>query len=402
MVRFLHTADVQLGMRALEASSVGERLRNVRFETLQRIIQCANEGSVDFVLIAGDLFENHQVSASTVTRAIQILSESAAPVYVLPGNHDWWDAGSVYRRPEFQSAWTDRIVILTDAQVREAPGDVLLYPCPITQRWSQEDPTAWIPHRESQDSIRIGVAHGTLFAPSGADRQFPVEVDIALERGLDFLALGHIHGVRLWPEKRMAYSGTPEPTRFGERDAGQVLIIEVEAPGAPPHITSHSVGSLCWEQWQEIVEDPLEDTLDHLRRRIRDRDDAANLLLRLELRGTVQVDDLPRLEAFEQEMVARCENGQLLYFEAERELSLREEVEGALQLLTERDPLIADVLADLRALAGSATAEDAARSRSLDELVQSFQATQPEGLAMSQVAQESLRWLAQLSAEVLS
>jgi hypothetical protein len=44
----------------------------------------------------------------------------------------------------------------------------------------------------------------------------------------------------------MAYSGTHETTRFGERDSGNVLLAEIPGPGAPPTITPLKTGSLAW------------------------------------------------------------------------------------------------------------------------------------------------------------
>jgi hypothetical protein len=67
---------------------------------------------------------------------------------------------------------------------------------------------------------------------------------------LDFLALGHWHSYGTYPGPdgaiHMAYSGTHETTKFGERDSGNVLIVEILRPGAPPTITSIRTGRLDW------------------------------------------------------------------------------------------------------------------------------------------------------------
>jgi hypothetical protein len=44
----------------------------------------------------------------------------------------------------------------------------------------------------------------------------------------------------------MAYSGAPEPTGFGERESGQVLIVDIPGPGAPPAIELAHTGGLSW------------------------------------------------------------------------------------------------------------------------------------------------------------
>ena len=44
----------------------------------------------------------------------------------------------------------------------------------------------------------------------------------------------------------MAYSGTHEATKFGERDSGNVLIVDIPSPGTPPKITTVHTGNLSW------------------------------------------------------------------------------------------------------------------------------------------------------------
>ena len=51
----------------------------------------------------------------------------------------------------------------------------------------------------------------------------------------------------------MAYSGTHETTRFGERDSGNVLVVEITGPGAPPTITPLRTGSLAWLTLDEEI-----------------------------------------------------------------------------------------------------------------------------------------------------
>ncbi|MEN6549494.1 MAG: hypothetical protein ABFE07_25905 [Armatimonadia bacterium] len=61
MVRFVHTADVQIGMKATEAGERGAALREARLEALRRTVALTRDRQADFLLIAGDLFENNQV-----------------------------------------------------------------------------------------------------------------------------------------------------------------------------------------------------------------------------------------------------------------------------------------------------------------------------------------------------
>jgi hypothetical protein len=46
----------------------------------------------------------------------------------------------------------------------------------------------------------------------------------------------------------MAYSGTPETTRFGEKDSGNVLVVSIDGPGSAPQIRTQRTGQLRWHQ----------------------------------------------------------------------------------------------------------------------------------------------------------
>jgi DNA repair exonuclease SbcCD nuclease subunit len=246
-LRLLHTADWQLGLRAAQ---VGERagvVRAERLRALERLVVLAGELRPDLVVAAGDLFDRPEVDEETVAAAIELLDRLApTPVVLLPGNHDPLDPGGVWERRIWSGA-PHHLYIARSAEelVLEGLPDLALYPCPLSQKQSQRDPTAWIPARSLDDErLRVGVAHGALASLPGS-ANFPIAPDRAEAAGLDYLALGDWHGVKLMG--RTAYSGTIEQTSFGERLAGWALLVELER-GAPPRIEQHNVGRLLWRQ----------------------------------------------------------------------------------------------------------------------------------------------------------
>jgi len=406
MLRLLHTADLQLGMRASDASEQGERLREARFTALERIVRIAQDEDVDFILIAGDMFENNQVGARTVSRAVQLLQAAAPiPVYVLPGNHDWYDASSVYQRPAFSDAQAGNITVLSAAEPLDVADGCTLYSCPVTERWSYLDPTAWIPPREDNALIRIGVAHGTLPIP-GQYRVLPIEPDTAQRKDLDYLALGHTHGLRRYDSNRVAYPGTPEQTGFGEEGAGQVLVVSIER-GRPPEIEERRTGTLTWLTWEREITETVDEGLGALREEIQALDDGPHTLLRLRLSGTVGAHSLPLLSEFAEWLDARCENEQLLYAELEQDVRTSEELAGVLRQLAEQDEVIAGTIADLRSMAApEEAAPDAAAGvapRDRQELMEAWLSSDPpedQELSSAAVATEALAILAGIAGEV--
>jgi len=246
MVRFLHTADWQIGMKAAHTGEKAKEIRQKRFETAGRVAELAREKDVDFVILAGDTFEDHNVNNVAVKRTVDILNRfDPIPVYVLPGNHDPMVPGGIWDRDAWDRTGS-HVTLLHEPQEYHFNDDVALYACPLTQKQSGLDPTAWIPGREGgDDRIRVGVAHGSLNILPGTVN-FPIAGDRPELSGLDYLALGDWHGHRI--VGRAAYSGTMEPTQFGEHDPGNVLIVEISESGAEPQIEACRVNSLTWAE----------------------------------------------------------------------------------------------------------------------------------------------------------
>ena len=72
-MRFLHTADWQIGMKATNLGSSAESARNARLESASRTLERAIEANVDFALIAGDVFEDNAVSPRIVFQTVELL-----------------------------------------------------------------------------------------------------------------------------------------------------------------------------------------------------------------------------------------------------------------------------------------------------------------------------------------
>ena len=296
-MKFLHTADWQIGMKAVHVGSVGQRVRDERLAAAHRVVQAAKNANAEFMLVAGDTFEDNGVDRILIQKVTDILAEFGGPVYVIPGNHDPLVPGSVWEHPAWRS--NEVIHVLTQAAPVEIPGGVL-YPCPAREKRSTRNPTAWITTDGTQ-GIRIGLAHGTVEGVSHEEPDYPVPRDAALRTRLDYLALGHWHSTATYTAPdggvRMAYSGTHEPTKFGERDSGNALLVEIPEAGAPPTVTSVCTGNLRWT----VIEENLRETGDlaRVRERIEALENPVATLLEVRLRGLLSAeerDELPRLQ----------------------------------------------------------------------------------------------------------
>lgn len=256
-MRFLHTADWQIGMRARHAGEGAGTVREQRLASAAALVEIARQHQVDAVLLAGDVFEDNAVPRADVQRVVDILTRFSVPVFVLPGNHDPLVAGSVWEHPGWDAP---NVHVLREARAFHVRDGVRLYPCPAFARTSAADPTEWIA-RAGGDGLRVGIAHGTVAGAEVDEPCYPIARDAASRAGLAYLALGHWHSTASFDEElcgaRMAYCGTHETTKFGERDSGNVLIVDVKDSRAPRIERIHT-GNLIWKRIEAEIRSSLD------------------------------------------------------------------------------------------------------------------------------------------------
>ncbi len=257
VLKFLHTADWHLGrrFRAFDEAS-GLTLSRARLSVLERVFAEAERSQVHAVLCAGDLFDDATPSREWVDGVVALFHARAwvnRPVFLLPGNHDPLVPESIWRDASFRKqlpAW----VHVVDQELKEYPlaNGAVLYAVPCLSRAGQADPTLRIPRREPNDQrVRIGLVHGSTFDLPEALTNFPISKDAAVERGLDYLAIGDTHGFRFIPPDRLQpptiYPGAPEPTAFDEVDPGSVALVFINRQ-RKALVQRHRVASWTWEE----------------------------------------------------------------------------------------------------------------------------------------------------------
>jgi DNA repair exonuclease SbcCD nuclease subunit len=74
-MRFLHTADWQIGMKASQVGEAGTRVREERIAAARRVVEAARGAEADFILVAGDTFEDNGVDRVLVQRVVDALHQ---------------------------------------------------------------------------------------------------------------------------------------------------------------------------------------------------------------------------------------------------------------------------------------------------------------------------------------
>jgi DNA repair exonuclease SbcCD nuclease subunit len=304
-MRFLHTADWQLGMtRHFLAGDAQPRYSAARRDAVAGLGALAAEVGAEFVVVAGDVFEHNQLAPQVIGQSLEAMRAIGIPVYLLPGNHDPLDASSVYTGALFTAECPDNVVVLNRAGAHEIRPGLEIIAAPWRSKAPTTDLVAGVLDGLTEGTAtRILVAHGGVDALD-PDRDKPCLIrlamlDDALARGaLHYVALGDKHSLtRVGDSGRVWYSGSPEVTNFDdvESDPGHVLIVDIDESDRAVTVESRHVG-----HWRFVTMHRQVDT----GRDIADLDMNLDLLtekdrtvVRLALTGSLTVTDRAALDA---------------------------------------------------------------------------------------------------------
>lgn len=240
-MRIIHCADIHLDS-ALTTHLDKERARSRRKEildTFRRMLIYASENGVQAVIIAGDLFDSETVSSATVNVVLgEIARHNELEVYYLQGNHDPGKsifAGKII--PEnlhtFEDRWT---YYRLDKNAGEsgydnemlADSNIVLAGIELTAD-NKNSIYDELSIRESD--VNIVTLHGQAQAYGIAQGTEDICLDKLKDRGIDYLALGHIHK----PKKEnldhrgiYVYPGCLEGRGFDECGAHGFVLVDID------------------------------------------------------------------------------------------------------------------------------------------------------------------------------
>jgi len=195
-LKFIHTADIHLdsplcGLASYQNAPV-EALRTASRDAFRKLVDEAVEQQVDFMVIAGDLYDGNWRDYNTghfFVREMGRLNQAAIPVYLLYGNHDAENEmtrrlmfpPNVFvfdsRRPVTHRLEAHRVA-LHGRSFKEAAtleNLALGYPDPVP---------GW---------LNIGVLHTALEGYAAHARYAPCTLAELAAKGYDYWALGHVH-----------------------------------------------------------------------------------------------------------------------------------------------------------------------------------------------------------------
>lgn len=267
--RFLHTADLHLGspfqgLRSRLPELWSTRVRQAADEVFRRVVDIALEEQVDFVTIAGDVFDSQTVPMHAwfeLRRGLERLADAGIQVFLSHGNHDpLAGPGPI--------AWPPNVYVFPAVPVKpsgslqpkwlELAADTRIQICGFSYSqtaMTESYASAFV--RERAADFAIGLYHGSVgpLVSTAHANYCPTSVQELTARGFDVFALGHIHQPMVLSDLRplVFYPGIPQGRHMREAGTRGVAIVDVDERG-------HS--SVEWRRTSALTFEPVDVSLD--------------------------------------------------------------------------------------------------------------------------------------------
>ena len=273
MFKFIHTSDWHLGQ-----NFYGYDRSEEQSDFLQQLADIVRKHTPDALLVSGDIYNTAAPSNATVNMYVNTMLDihRACPtmaIIVIAGNHDsasrldsdrrLWElagvtvVGSITRGDKGKADLAHHLVNVGDKGIVAA----VPFAYPASFPLTTDDPMDTTQRQQAyfQALLDLADAHNTNGLPvvlmahlavsnsdfTGHDRDMKMEcVNLStLGTGYDYAALGHIHRPQQVSE-HARYCGTPVPVSFDEQCEHSVTIVEIDAHGSQPVISTKQIKNI--------------------------------------------------------------------------------------------------------------------------------------------------------------
>lgn len=226
-MKMIHCADLHLDSN-MESNLGKDKAKERKAEllyTFERMIDYAVDNDVQAILIAGDMFDTKTISAiarNTVLKAIT--GNPDIRFYYLKGNHDRDNfLTGLDELPDnlklFNDTWTsyeeaDSKIVITGVEL-SADNSMSIYNSLVLD----------------SNKFNIVMLHGQETEAGPRDKAEMVNLKALRNRGIDYLALGHVHFYKmesLDPRATYCYPGCLEGRGFDECGEHGFVLLEID------------------------------------------------------------------------------------------------------------------------------------------------------------------------------
>ena len=229
-MKFVHIADIHFDSPFINLSdrdNLGDIKRLEQRKVFKKVIEYIKENNIDFLFIAGDLYEHQYIRKSTIEYINGLFKEIPnTKIYISPGNHDPYIKNSYYS--QFQ--WNDNVHIFSSKIEKIALENVDIYGYGFDDFYCTD---CGIENLEIEDKNKrnILVIHSTIDGANLEEKQYnSIPRKLLEEKGFDYVATGHIHKLdyHTYENQKIVYPGSLISLGFDELGEHGMIVGEID------------------------------------------------------------------------------------------------------------------------------------------------------------------------------
>lgn len=225
-MKFVHIADMHLDSAFSNLSDkdiMGDLRRLEQRKVFKKIIEYIKENDVGYLFISGDLYEHKYIKQSSIEYINNLFKEiPETKIFIAAGNHDPKVKNSYYNKFN----WNSNVKIFDSFIEKVEESDCNIYGYSFDDFYCNncgiEDFLV-----EQNGKPNILVIHGNLDGVKKDDKPYnPISKKTLLEKGFDYVALGHIHKPD-YENKKIVYPGSTISLGFDELGKHGMIVGEL-------------------------------------------------------------------------------------------------------------------------------------------------------------------------------
>ncbi len=296
--RFIHASDLHLdapfrGISA-EEKSIASALQEATFRAYENLIKLCDEKEVDFLVIAGDVYNSTDRSIKAQLRFRDGLAELAhnnIQSFVAHGNHDpIQDWISSISWPEgvhvFGCKEVDQFTVQVDKEQA-----VQVFGMSYATKQEKRNLVKKYRPSEHADLFKIGVLHCNCGGQLGHDPYVPCTVKQLSDVGIEYWALGHVHErLVLSVDPHVIYPGNTQGLSIREKGERGCYVIDVNEYGEIS-LEFYPLDVIRWKAFEVDIEnfqtlDTLDSFLTQALESLPEQEDGRSIICRVRLVGS--------------------------------------------------------------------------------------------------------------------
>ena len=235
---FIHTADLHLdspfkGLRQVDGE-IADLLKDATFRAFDNVVELALKNKVDFLLVAGDVYDAADRSLRAQLKfadGLKKLAVAGIRSFVCHGNHDPLDGWSASLH------WPDGVHIfgpqLESVSMSIGEEEVVLIHGISYPHNQIDDSFGRGFKRQGSQPFQVGLFHCSVGSDPAHEIYAPRTQEELLAANLDYWALGHVHRHRVLKDGHpfIAYPGTTQGRHIRETGPRGCLLVQVSGSG---------------------------------------------------------------------------------------------------------------------------------------------------------------------------